>query len=261
MKHKVGKGHFELEMPADWSLVETGEYFEGQVHEDLKSTYSIRNAKGSEMAVLSTGIEYYAHGEPPMTQVHNEIIDFSDKAVNGQSYVFATSKGSTGTSISLAMGKKNQLEVADALPWVFSPSQSRSATFYRVIEDDEQLTGVDPSLTGAARARAYAKTEEYRQLKSIMLSLKEIKKFTAPPLGEASTEAASCVGAQYTYELGNSQLSCDEAKAFLQRLLQERPSTGGVEIIGFGACMLAVEGEPGFCLVDSTGGRFEFSVK
>lgn len=188
MKHKVGKGHFELEMPADWSLVETGEYFEGQVHEDLKSTYSIRNAKGSEMAVLSTGIEYYAHGEPPMTQVHNEIIDFSDKAVNGQSYVFATSKGSTGTSISLAMGKKNQLEAADALPWVFSPSQSSSATFYRVIEDDQQLTGVDPSLTGAARARAYAKTEEYKQLKSVMLSLKEIKKFTAPPLGEASTE-------------------------------------------------------------------------
>lgn len=261
MKRTVGKGHFELELPADWGLVETGEYFEGQVHEDLKSSYSIRNAKGAQMAVLSTGIEYYAHGEPPMTQVHNEIVDFSDKAVNGQSYVFATSKGSTGTSISLAMGKKNQLEVADALPWVFSPSDSSSATFYRVIEDDEQLTGVDPSLTEIARAKAYAKTPEYRQLKSVMLSMREIKKFTAPPLGEASTAPASCVGAKYSYDLGNSQLSCDEAKAFLQRLLQERPSTGGVEIIGVGACMLAWEDAPGFCLVESTGGRFDFSVR
>ena len=80
MKHTVGKGHFELALPADWSLAETGDYTEGQIYEDIKSTYSIRNAKGSEMAVLATGIEYYAHGEPPMTQVHNEIIDFSDKA-------------------------------------------------------------------------------------------------------------------------------------------------------------------------------------
>lgn len=57
VKHKVGNGHVELEVPADWRLVGTGEYFEGQIHEDLKSTYSTRNAKGAEMAVLSTGIE------------------------------------------------------------------------------------------------------------------------------------------------------------------------------------------------------------
>jgi|GEM_PF-3905553 len=192
-----------------------------------------------------------------MTQVHNEIIDFSDQAVNGQSHVFATSEGSTGTSISLAMGKKNQLEFANALPWVFGPSQSSGATFYRVIGDAERLTGVDPGPTGAARAKAYAQTEAYRVLKATMLSLKETKKFTAPPLGEAN----SCVGAKYTYELGNSQLGRDELKAFLERLLQERPSTGGVEIIGFGACMLAVLEEPGFYLVDSTEGRFEFRVE
>ncbi|GGL84527.1 hypothetical protein [Glutamicibacter protophormiae] len=261
MKRTVGKGHFELELPADWSLKETGDYAEGQIYEDIKSSYSIRNAKGAQMAVLGTGIEFYWHGEPPMTQVHNEIVDFSDKAINGQSYVFATSEDSTGTSISLSMASKEQLAEADALPWVFNPTQSSAATFYRVIEDDEQLAGVDPSLTEIARAKAYAKTPEYRQLKSVMLSMREIKKFTAPPLGEASTAPASCVGAKYSYDLGNSQLSCDEAKAFLQRLLQERPSTGGVEIMGVGACMLAWEDAPGFCLVESTGGRFDFSVR
>jgi len=159
----------------------------------------------------------------------------------------------------------------------FNLDEESDAFFYRDIKASDQLPGVDPKLKGIERAKAYAQTEEYSQLKSIMLSLKKSKASSSLSAGSSSAspsakvaegnEADACIGAEYTYDLA-SGVSCEDAKSTWATLLRHRPSTGGVENLEIGTCSLGeyemkdgkIVAESGECRLHS-GGEFSFKHK
>ncbi|OIH82836.1 hypothetical protein BLJ79_17975 [Arthrobacter sp. UCD-GKA] len=257
--HKIANGHFQVTMPSDWKLVKRANVA-AQVHEDSTASFKIVAADDRELAELRTGGEDIWDIVPLADMARNTIFETAGSGkFAGINYAFLSYEGQPEKAEMMLTA----LEPAWAKTWgdrleglIYTGG---SGEFSTELTSKTKLPGVANSLRGAERFKAYAKTEEYSQLKKVMLSFKQLKDI-APAKPEASA-SGQCIGAQYTYELADSGLSCQEAKTFLTRMLKEPIHTGAVDRTGVGACMLAWPDEPGYCDVDSTGGRFKFSLK
>lgn len=269
-------GKFELTIPNDWRVLSTQDFAEGQTVPDYKFTYEIKNSKGDSVARLEAGYMVYMDYEfGPIPEQKNVLVDYSDDAIAGQHYSFVVPPGDDAPRISISgFGDKEMLEKSPNYALPFNLNRDSDALFYREFGDDDELPGVDSKLTGVQRAKAYAQTQEYEQLKRVMLSLKASKKKNTTSTASSTengsargTEAGACVGAEYTYDLA-SGVSCEDAKSTWATLLTHRPSTGGVEVLGTGTCRLGeyemkdgkIVAESGECLIHS-GGEFSFKHK
>lgn len=271
-KHKIANGYFQITLPSDWNLEKLSNVA-AQVHQDSAASFKITAVDGRQLAELRTGGE--------------EIWDIAGLEGMATNKVFQTVGEEKLGSINFAfLSYEGQPDKAEIMLTALEPTavktwgdrlegliyEGGSGEFSTVLTTKTTLPGVAPALDGADRFKTYAKTKEYSQLKKAMLSFKQLKD-VVPAEAEAEAEAGpelesevaaagdQCIGAKYTYDLGDSGLSCQEAKTFLTRLLEEPIQTGAVERRGVGACLLAWEGAPGYCHVGSTGGRFNFSVK
>lgn len=257
--HKIANGHFQVTMPSDWKL-EKLTNVAAQTHQGSAASFKIMAADGRKLAELRTGGEEIWDIVPLVGMAKNPVFDTAGSGkFAGINYAFLSYEGQQDKAEMMLTA----LEPAAAKTWgdrleglIYTGG---SGEFSAELTTKTKLPGVADSLKGADRFKAYAKTEEYSQLKKAMLSFKQLKDI-APAEPEAAA-GGQCIGAQYTYELADSGLSCQEAKSFLTRMLKEPIHTGAVDRTGVGACLLPWPGEPGYCDVDSTGGRFNFSMK
>lgn len=259
--HSIAKGHFKLTTPADWTLKE--EKLE-QWQEDAGSATSLRiqNGRGKDMAVLMTG----GAGTTSLTLVNEGSrytqLDRATPNIDRTGFYSFDALGTTGDTASINL---NFIDLAG--PTNLSHLESlftydgNYGYFGREISKNEQLDGVPASAKGMERLRSYAKTTEYGQIKAMMLSLERTEK-AASGTPQAQAEAGGpCVGAVYSYDLADSGMSCAEAKSFVQKLADSRPSAGSVEIMGHGACELPYPGHAGRCFVEDTGATFNYEMK
>lgn len=163
-----------------------------------------------------------------------------------------------GAAISAALVLSGCGQAAPSAPVETAASKSTTPSPVTAASSTPSDSGT-PESASASPTKRYSKTEEYSQLKMAMLSFKQLKDIA--PAGPEAAVGGQCTGATYTYELGNSGLTCDEAKTFLTSLLKEPIQTSAVEVSGVGACLLPGPTQAGYCNFDSTGGTFEFSMK
>ena len=256
--YKIANGTFQIKMPSHWNLEEL-EPTAAQINDDTLASYNIVSEDQRVLAELRTG--------------GKEEFDFPVGPNRAKNTVFDTEIDPTGGMLNYAFisyeGKPNQAAMQltaiapeEAKTWDAGLENifysGGTGLFAASLDEKTKLPDVPESLKGAKRFQAYAKTEEYKQLKSTMLSFKKISGPAPIPTSEASR---TCVGAQYTYDLGDSGLSCDEAKSFLTKMLAQPISAGAAEIMGVGACKLALGDSDGFCDVTKTGGRFLIAEK
>lgn len=263
--NKIANGHFQVTMPSDWKLEKLADVA-AQVHQDSTASFKIMAGDDRQLAELRTGGEEIWDGAPLEGMAKNSVFETVGEDKFGSiNFAFLSYQGQSDKAEMMLTA----LEPAATKTWGDRLEgliyKGGSGDFSTVLTSKTKLPGVASELNGADRFKAYTKTEEYSQLKKAMLSFKQLKDVVpAEPEPEPESEAAAggqCIGAKYTYELGDSGLSCQEAKTFLTRMLKEPFHTGAVERIGVGGCLLAWPGEPGYCNVDSTGGRFDFSMK
>lgn len=257
--HSIAKGHFELTMPADWRMKEI-KLEPWQEDRSAATSLRIQNAKGKDMAVFMSGgpgpsgLSLMDDGEK-YTQ-----LDKAKPALKTQNFYSFEALGAKGekASINLSAFDLGQATTLSHLESLVSYDDGHGY-FGREIAKDEKLDGVPASAKGMERLQAYAKSAEYGQIKAMMLSLKQTK---STGTGSAQAEGAgTCIGAVYTYDLAGSGLSCAEAKSFVQKLSDSRPSAGAVEILGHGACELPYPGNPGKCVVEGSGATFSYQMK
>ncbi|GAA1878176.1 hypothetical protein GCM10009715_26090 [Paeniglutamicibacter psychrophenolicus] len=77
----------------------------------------------------------------------------------------------------------------------------------------------------------------------------------------AGVSAGAGVGAVHAYDLAGSGMGCAQARAFVQKLSDTRPSAGVVELMGHGACELPYPGLSGRCIVEDTGDTYRYELK
>lgn len=269
-------GKYELTIPNDWRVLSTENFVEGQTVPDYRFTYEIKNSTGDSVARLEPGYAVFMDYEfGPIPEQKNALVDYADDAIAGQHYSFVVPPGNAAPRISISgFGDKDMLTKSPNYALPFNLNQDSDAMFYRELGDEDELPGIDPKLTGIQRAKAYAQTPEYEQLKKVMLSLKASKAKEATSTSSSSVGApdensasSACIGAEYTYEL-TSGVSCEDAKSAWATLLTHRPSTGAVEDLEIGACKLGeyelkdgkIVAESGECFLHG-GGEFSFKHK
>ena len=257
--HRIANGHFQIKMPSDWKLEKLANVA-AQVHKDSTASFKIVADDGRQLAELRTGGEQIWDIVPLIGMAKNSVFDTAGSGkFAGINYAFLSYEGQADKAeMMLTALEPDAVKTwGDRLEGLLYTGGS--GEFSTVLSSKTKLPGVAESLKGADRFKAYAKTEEYSQLKKAMLSFKQLKDI-APAEPEAAA-GGQCTGAKYTYELGDSGLTCDEAKTFLTRMLKEPIHTSAVELSGVGACLLPGPTQEGYCNVDSTGGTFEFSMK
>lgn len=246
-------------MPSDWKLEELANVAE-QVHQESTASFMIIAADGREMAELRTGAQEIMDINPSMGQAENTVFDTTGDAKFGNlNYAFLSYDGQADNADMMLTALKPEWVKTWGVRLEGLLYTGGSGEFVASLSSKSKLPGVPDSLKGAQRFKAYAKTEEYSQLKQAMLSFKQLKNVV--PVGSEAVADDACVGATYTYELANSGLSCAEAKAFLTQLLKQPVHTSAVELTGVGACLLPGPTQAGYCDVNRTDGRFEFSIK
>ncbi|MGB9033692.1 MAG: hypothetical protein WCC45_04135 [Paeniglutamicibacter sp.] len=257
--HKIANAHFQITMPSDWKL-EKLTNVAAQVHKDSTASFKIVAADGRQLAEIRTGGEEIWDIVPLAGLAKNTVFDSAgDGEFGGLNYEFLSYDGQADQAEMMltALDSDSAKTWGDRLESLIYAGGS--GEFSAALTSKSVLPGVADSVKGAERFKAYAKTEEYSQLKKAMLSFKQLKDVV--PAGSESATTGRCAGAKFTYELGDSGLSCDEAKTLLTRLLKQPIHTGAVELTGVGACMLPGPTQPGHCNVESTGGTFEFSMR
>ncbi len=256
--HKLAGENFQLEIPSNWRLekIKSNKY---QIDPKNTASFNIVTEDGRRLAELRTGGEEIWDLIPFPNMAENTLFDAETDSQGGWNhYAFISYEGKpnqaemmlTAVDPKVAKGWGNNLEGL-----IYSGG---SGAFIASIDNTSKLPGVPDTLKGAERFKAYAKTDEYVQLKKAMLSFKQITS-AASSSGAPANEA--CVGAKYAYELGDSGLSCAEAKSFLSKILQQPIHTGAAEILGEGACLLAFDENPGHCNIDKTGGTFTYAAR
>lgn len=256
--HKFANGNFQIEMPSQWNLEEI-EPTAAQINDDTLASFNIVSEDHRILAELRTGGKEEFDFPVGPNQAKNTVYDSEIDPTGGMlNYAFISYEDKPNEAdLQLTAIAPEQLKTWDAgLENIFY--SGGTGVFASSIDDKTKLPGVPESLRGAKRFQAYVKTEEYKQLKNAMLSFKQLSSTAVAPTAEAN---GNCVGAQYTYDLGDSGLSCDEAKSFLTKMLAQPISAGSAEIMGVGACKLAFDDIDGFCDVTKTDGRFLIAKK
>lgn len=254
--YKIANGHFQIKMPSQWNLEEL-EPTAAQINEETLASYNIVSEDQRVLAELRTGGKEEFDFPVGPNQAKNTVFDTEIDPTGGMlNYAFISYEGKPNeAAMQLTAIAPEEAKTWDAgLENIFY--SGGTGVFAASLNEKTKLPDVPESLTGAKRFAAYAKTDEYKQLKNTMISFKQLP--GTAPTAEAN---GNCVGAQYTYDLADSGLSCDEAKTFLTKMLAQPISAGSAEIMGVGACKLAFDDIDGFCDVTQTGGRFLIAAK
>lgn len=256
--HRIAKGYFELSTPENWTLQEVGSEA-WQQHKPSTLSLRIQDKSGQDVAFLQTGgdgptdLPLMPEGEK-YTQ-----LDRGTPKVNPENFYSFEALGAQGKTASMNLNVFDQgpSKNSSGLDSVFTYGE-QYGFFSREIDAGTPLTGTPDDLTGMERLEVYAKTEQYAQIKAMMLSLRQVKAATSPRAEDKG--GGSCIGTVYSYELEGSGLTCLEAKEFVQKLMGERPSAGGVEILGHGWCEIPHPDFPGTCTVESSGASFTYTL-
>ena len=248
--HTLANGHFELITPANWTFKKL-ELDRRQVHLDVAEKHEIKNPAGQTMATLWFGGDEILDVNPPQGELPYTQLE-RVKVPLGTSNLFVFD----------ALGTEGQEAAISIQGFDYSAEKSLSGIesivhyengaggFYRTIAKGDVLTGVDPSLTGMDRLKSYAYTEEYAQIKAMMLSLKQTR--VSNSVASMPKSEGGCVGATYSYSLEGSGLSCAEAKSFVQQSVGKTAEYGRIMIPGLGSCTPPADGEEGWCEVTKT---------
>ena len=256
---EIANGHFQIMMPSAWRLEELS-HIAAQVHEGSTASFNIMAADGRQLATIRTGGVAVYDTNPMNNMAENSVFDVAgEDKFGGINFAFLSYEGQPDNAEMMITA----MQPASAKSWGGRLAgliyKGGSGDISTALTSETKLPGVADSLKGVERFEAYAKTEEYSQLKKVMLSFQQLKDIALA--GETGVADGECIGARFSYELGDSGLSCQEAKTFLAVMLEEPIHAGVVGRKGVGTCTVAWESEPGYCDVDSTGGRFKFSTK
>ena len=179
---QLANGHFQVQLPDGWQMREIENEFY-QYNQDSATSVEFLNAEGAVMATLRTGADSLAEDANPSTPEENVLVDGSTlDNTEGPHFSFVAAAANPDTAL-LALTEVSPDQQAEYQP--VSPAfnyTGGSASFERRIEPEDELTDVDADLHGIKRMRAYAQTEEYRQLKALMMSFEQLKDIepTAP---------------------------------------------------------------------------------
>ena len=184
---QLAQGHFAIALPQGWQMREIeNEYY--QYNQDSAASVEFLNPAGELMATLRTGAESLAEDAMPSTPEENVLIDGATlDATEGPHLSFIAAAANPDSAL-IALTEVSPDQQADYQPVSASFNyQGGSASFQRQIEPDDQLTDVDPGLHGTKRMRAYLETEEYKQLKTLMMSFEQLKEITGQPPQEPTS--------------------------------------------------------------------------
>lgn len=256
-KYKFANDNFQIDLPSNWKIkkIKAEQY---QSVADMTESFNIVSENGRNLAEVRTGYPAVFDITVRPTSEENTLIDSTpDPAGKMVNYAFISYKGSPNEAW-LTLTAIDPETASNWQPPLDGPVfEGGTGLFQSQIDEKTNLPGVDQKLKGIDRFKAYSKTEEYKNLKKTMLSFKQLKAAQA----EQQSNDGSCIGAQYTYDLGDSGMSCDEAKAFFAQILKQPISTGAAELPGVGACMMPYDTEPGFCNINASDGQFTVSEK
>lgn len=244
--HTVAGGTLSFSAPVDWTIEELA-LDEWQVSGPTALKLSISNADGQKLAELQTSFAPVLHPDfvPDAPSLPYKVIDEEElglKHMLGSGYT-----KNTFMFESLGEGTDVQGSVALSMPSVDKPEKLQYLAAFAVngedglrfgglIEPDTQLTGVDKALKGDARLKAYMKTEEYKSLRAMLVSLKQIGKQQGSAEAKV-TFGDPCLGSAFIYELEGSKLTCPEAKTFVLKIRDDGGGgAGGFDLVGFGGC-------------------------
>lgn len=178
---QIANGHFSVKLPKGWQMKEiTNEYY--QYNPEAAASIEFTNPDGQIMATLRTGADPWAEEAIPPPAKDNVLIDGGtlneEKGAHLTFVADAASPDSAVIELTELSPDQQAGYPAVAVPFNY---QGGSATFERKIGPKDELTDVDTGLKGAERMRAYAKTEEYAQLKSLMMSFEQLKDIQEQP--------------------------------------------------------------------------------
>lgn len=242
--HQVAGGTLSFAAPATWSLKRL-DLLEGQLPRPTAENLLVLDANGKTMAEFRTSFEpVLDDGFDPAAPVFPyQVIEQHQSSVKHslpEDYKdnrFAFEALGSGAEIQglLAIGLEPYAAAEELQGLYTSAVNGEDGLFFaHRIEPKAVLPGVDKSLSGVEKFKAYQQSDEYNALKSMMLSLKQTGK-TAATKQAATNEP--CLGASYAYDLMDSGLSCSEAKSFVQKLHDEGGrGAGGFDLRGFGGC-------------------------
>ena len=259
-KVSLANENFELSMPSNWDLKKTkpNEY---QVEKGSLASFNVVSDDGKKLAELRTGYPGTMDFPVNINKVANKVFDSESDPDGLLHYTFLSYEGSPDeASISITSLDASKASTYEyVLPeFVYTGGTGR---FDATLDAKTKLPTVDASLKGAARFSAYAKTDEYKQLKKLMMSFKTLNPATDFANRESARAAGPCIGAKYTYDLSESGMTCEEAKLFFTKMLEQPISAGAIELPGFGLCKLPFADETGWCDVGATEGTLYINEK
>lgn len=230
------------------------------MHRGIAATHEIRNATGSLMGTLQTGGDRIDDLTPDVNATQYSMIETAGSSIDAAArYQFAAFGTTTDEAeMSLTSFTNGPDKTGRGLVSLVNYDNG-TGTFSRAIKESDKLPNVPAALKGIERFEAYTKTDEYKQVKAMMRSLKQTKPFNSQPANDGS--GGACVGATFTYDLAGSSMTCEEAKTFVQKSLEYRPSTGAVEVPAYGICEVPGPHTPGKCTSYSSGKSFTYNTK
>lgn len=245
-RHSVAGGTLSFSAPATWSLKRL-DLVEGQHSGPTAENLLVVDAEGKTMAEFHTSFapvldEFFDPEAPVLPYQVIEQQKSSVKHTLPEGYKdnrFAFEALGTGTDIQglLAIGRE-PYNAANELQGLYSSAVNIDDGLYFAhrIEPNAVLSGVDKALTGLEKFKAYQQTDEYKEIKAMMLSLKQTGK-AAVPAAKRDPGNEACIGKMYSYDLVGSTISCTQAKTFVQKIQDEGGGgAGGFDLVGFGGC-------------------------
>lgn len=244
--HTIAGGSLRFSTPSDWTLKKIA-LVDGQTPGPGTENILVKDAAGKTMAKLQTGFSPILHGDPVpgAPWLPFRVIEQQESALKqtlGSNYpenafMFETLGQGNDIEGSLALGlplakdfKKLQYIGTSAV------NGDEGLYFGRRIGPQAVLKDVDKKLAGEAKFKAYVQTDDYKATKAMLLSLKQTGK-SSKAAPATTSETKPCLGKIYSYELEGSGLSCEEAKAFVQKLQDEGGGgAGGFDLVGYGIC-------------------------
>lgn len=251
--HTVANGYFEFMAPEGWTVKKIPMTKEVQTDTGVATSLQVFNQMGESVAELSTGWPYVAEGYPG-EEGYVQLDRAETKMGPKNPLLFEATDFGAIISVN-SFGSKPGAASGNLHSEFHYQDEQKAGSFVRNISSPSELAGVPASAKGTDGYRAYLKTEEYKQLKAMMSSLKVTGK--VPAAAEAQGQSGACTGAKYTYDLSGSGVSCVEAKSLVQKLQGQRPSAGSVEISGLGSCDVF----DGVCTVAGSGEQFSYKLK
>lgn len=189
---EIANGYFRIQLPVGWQMREIDNEFH-QYNPDSATSLEFTNPDGEVMAALRTGSEPVPDEGVPSQPEDNVLIDGQAlDPTEGPHFSFVASGADPDTAlIALGNASPDQQARFDTSPVPFN-YQGGSAIFERRIGPETQLKDVDAKLRGQERMRAYTETEDYQQLKSLMLSFEQLKHIEGePPQSPTSTPSGT----------------------------------------------------------------------